>query len=89
MPIRPVELERDKTVQDLQSQIAGLAVAAAGKVLGEGRCSRARITGHCMSSFWLKAVVAMTQTANNYATVLLELGVTKRSCGMRQKRFFL
>ena len=30
-----VELERDKTVQDLQSQIAVLAVAAAGKVLGE------------------------------------------------------
>ena len=29
------ELERDKTVQDLQSQIAVLAVAAAGKVLGE------------------------------------------------------
>ena len=32
---KTVELERDKTVQDLQSQIAVLAVAAAGKVLGE------------------------------------------------------
>lgn len=30
-----VELEREKTIQDLQTQIAGLAIAAAGKVLGE------------------------------------------------------
>ncbi|EKC52677.1 ATP synthase F0, B subunit, partial [human gut metagenome] len=28
-------LDREKTVQDLQSEIAGLAVAAAEKVLGE------------------------------------------------------
>ena len=32
---KTVELERDKTVADLQSEIAVLAVAAAGKVLGE------------------------------------------------------
>ena len=32
---KAVELDREKTVQDLQSEIAGLAVAAAEKVLGE------------------------------------------------------
>ena len=32
---KAVELEREKTVQELQSEIAVLAVAAAGKVLGE------------------------------------------------------
>lgn len=30
-----IELEREKTMQELQSQIAGLALAAAGKVIGE------------------------------------------------------
>ena len=32
---KAVELDREKTVQDLQSEVAGLAVAAAEKVLGE------------------------------------------------------
>lgn len=32
---RTIEIERDKTVKDLQTQIAGLAMLAAGKVLGE------------------------------------------------------
>lgn len=36
---KTVELERDKTVADLQSEIAVLAVAAAGKVLGEASTS--------------------------------------------------
>ena len=30
-----IDLEREKTVQDLQTQIAGLAMMAAGKVLGK------------------------------------------------------
>ena len=32
---KTIELEREKTVQDLQSQIADLALVAAGKVIGE------------------------------------------------------
>ena len=32
---KSIDLEREKTVQELQSQIAGLAMAAAAKVLGD------------------------------------------------------
>ena len=32
---KTIDLEREKTVQDLQTQIAGLAMMAAGKVLGK------------------------------------------------------
>lgn len=43
---KTVEFERDKTVQDSQSQIAVLAVAAAGKVLAEA--STNETTGYCI-----------------------------------------
>lgn len=32
---KSIDLEREKTVQELQSQIAGLAMAATAKVLGD------------------------------------------------------
>lgn len=38
---KTIDLEREKTVQDLQTQIAGLAMMAAWKSAWQGRCSRA------------------------------------------------
>ena len=83
--------QREKTLRGLESQIAGLAIDTAAKVIGEqaGSLDNAKL----YDEFLNKAGDAHDQISINYAIVLYQLGVSRkisgtvRNCLKQQMRF--